>query len=173
MLTHPGVESEKASPTVLPAENVVVETRFGVYEFAPQNTIIMPRGLVGFPDLRLFGLGNLPEPVPAAFMLLQALGEPALSFVVMPSSPAEAPLETRDLEEACAATGFLRDDVLLLFICTVRKKDGSQEIEMSVNLRAPILCNLDAQQARQYILNSDHYPLREPLDRLAKAVNAG
>ncbi len=46
----------------LPLETVVVETRFGTYEFAPDETVIMPHGMIGFADQQLFGLGNLPAP---------------------------------------------------------------------------------------------------------------
>ncbi len=34
---------------------------------------------------------------------------------------------------------------------------------MWANIRAPILFDLEARQARQYVLPSDRYPLRQPL----------
>ncbi len=164
----PNLESAHATesrPLVLPSETVVVETRFGTYEFAPNETIMMPRGLVGFAEQQLFGLGNLPAPMPEDFKLLQSLGEPPMSFIVVPMSSDEAPVESADLDQACAATGFVRDEIHVMFLCTIRPRDDGQGIDMWANIRAPILFDLEARQARQYVLSSDRYPLRQPLDK--------
>ncbi len=152
-------------PVVLPSETVVVETRFGTYEFAPNETVMMPRGLLGFADIQLFGLGNLPAPMPEDFKLLQSLGEPPISFIVVPMTSDEAPIEAADLDQACAATGFVRDQIHVMFLCTIRPRDDGEGIDMWANIRAPILFDLAARQARQYVLPSDRYPLRQPLDK--------
>jgi flagellar assembly factor FliW len=152
-------------PTGLPFETVVVETRFGTYEFAPDETVMMPHGLVGFADQQLFGLGNLPAPMPGDFKLLQSLGEPPISFIVMPISSDEALIETADLDEACAATGLIREGIHVMFLCTIRPKDNGEGIDMWANIRAPILFDIEARQARQYVLPSGRYPLRQPLDK--------
>jgi flagellar assembly factor FliW len=150
---------------VLPSETVVVETRFGTYEFAPGETVMMPHGLVGFAEQQLFGLGNLPAPMPADFKLLQSLGEPPISFIIVPLSSDEAPIESADLDQACTATGFVRDQIHVMFLCTIRPRDDGEGIDMWANIRAPILFDLAARQARQYVLPSDRYPLRQPLDK--------
>jgi flagellar assembly factor FliW len=152
-------------PVALPLETVVVETRFGTYEFAPHETVMMPHGLVGFAEQQLFGLGNLPAPLPEDFKLLQSLGEPPISFIVVPLSSDEAPIEAADLDAACAATGFVRDQIHVMFLCTIRPRDNGEGIEMWANVRAPILFDLKARQARQYVLPNSHYPLRQPLDK--------
>jgi flagellar assembly factor FliW len=152
-------------PIALPSETVVAETRFGTYEFAPGETVMMPNGLVGFADQQLFGLGNLPAPLPEDFKLMQSLGEPPISFIVMPMSSDEAPIEEADLDAACAATGFVRDQIHVMFLCIIRPKDDGAGIDMWANIRAPILFDLEARQARQYVLPSNRYPLRQPLDR--------
>ena len=152
-------------PIALPSETVVVETRFGTYEFAPHETVMMPRGLLGFADHQLFGLGNLPPPLPDDFKLLQSLGEPPISFIVVPMSSDEAPIEAADLEEACAAAGFVRGEVHVMFLCTIQPRDDGAGIDMWANIRAPILFDLAARQARQYVLPDSRYPLRQPLDK--------
>ncbi len=152
-------------PVVLPSETVVVETRFGTYEFAPNETIMMPHGLVGFAEQQLFGLGNLPAPLAEDFKLLQSLGEPPISFIVVPMSSDEAPIEAVDLDQACAATGFVRDEIHVMFLCTIRPRDDGEGIDMWANIRAPILFDLEARQARQYVLPNGRYPLRQPLDK--------
>ena len=149
----------------LPLETVVVETRFGTYEFAPDETVMMPHGLVGFAEQLLFGLGNLPAPLPEDFKLLQSLGEPPISFIVVPMSSDEAPIESADLDAACTATGFVRDQIHVMFLCTIQPKDNGEGIDMWANIRAPILLDLEARQARQYVLSNERYPLRQPLDK--------
>ena len=96
MLFHQeSVPATRDRPIALPSETVIVETRFGTYEFAPQETITMPNGLIGFADQRLFGLGNLPAPVPADFKLrlaeimtekalIASLWTPALVTILTP-----------------------------------------------------------------------------------------
>ncbi len=74
MLNPDGALALRDRPMALPSENVDVETRFGTYEFTPPQTVVMPHGLIGFADQQVFGLANLPAPVPEDFKLLQSLG---------------------------------------------------------------------------------------------------
>jgi flagellar assembly factor FliW len=159
------VPAAEAQTVTLPSESVVVETRFGVYEFTPSETVTMPHGLIGFAEQQLFGLGNLPAPMPEDFKLLQSLGEPPISFIVMPMSSDAAPIEEADLDTACAATGFARDQVHVLFLCTIRPKHDGDGVDMWANIRAPILFDTEGRQARQYVLSNERYPLRQPLEK--------
>ena len=159
------VTAAEAQTVTLPSEAVVVETRFGTYEFTSNETFTMPHGLIGFADQQIFGLGNLPAPMPEDFKLLQSLGEPPISFIVMPMSSDAAPIEAADLDTACTATGFVRDQVHVLFLCTIRPKDDGDGVDMWANIRAPILFDTEGRQARQYVLSSECYPLRQPLEK--------
>ncbi len=165
MLNPDGALALQDRLAALPSETVVVETRFGTYEFAPSETVMMPHGLVGFAEQQMFGLGNLPAPVPEDFKLLQSLCEPPISFVVMPMPSDKAPIEAADLDAACTATGFVRDEIHVMFLCTIKPREDGEGIDMWANIRAPILFDLPARQARQYVLPSDRYPLRQPLDK--------
>ncbi len=164
MLNSDGALALQDRFTALPSETVVVETRFGTYEFTPTQTVVMPRGLIGFADQQVFGLANLPAPVPEAFKRLQSLGETPISFVVMPMSSGEAPIEAADLDQACAATGFVRDEVYVMFLCTIRPKDDGEGIDMWANIRAPILFDPEARRGHQYVLPNGRYSMRQPLD---------
>ena len=165
LLNLESTQAAENQAVVLPSENVIVETRFGTYEFAPNETVMMPHGLVGFAEQQLFGLGNLPAPVPEDFKLLQSLGEPPISFIVVPLSSDEAPIEAADLDQACAATGFVRDQIHVMFLCTIQPRKNGEGIDMWANIRAPILFDLAARRARQYVLPNNRYPLRQPLDK--------
>lgn len=154
-----------AQPIALPSETVVVETRFGTYEFTSDETLMIPHGLVGFPDQRLFGLGNLPPPVPGDFKLLQSLEEVPISFIVLPIANDQLPIDPADIKEACDAAGFDPDGIHVMFLCTICPKTDGQGLDIYANIRAPILADLEVRLARQHVLRNDRYPLRQPLDR--------
>jgi flagellar assembly factor FliW len=165
MLNQENIKKGKGFPITVPTETVSVDTRFGVYEFTPQNTVVMPQGLVGFADHQLFGLANLPEPAPDDFKLLQSLGELPLSFIVMPVTPAQAPIGPADVEEACSAAGVLPETAVFLFVVTIRPKADGVGIEMTTNLRAPIVFDPNTRLARQHVLSNSQYPLRHPIEK--------
>lgn len=162
---------EDGPPAIPLGETVVVETRFGAFEFTADSAIQFPNGLVGFANHRFFGLANLPAPAPEDFKLLQSLNEDAISFIVIPLDAHASPLDGADLDEACEASGVSRDTATLLFIVTIRPKADGEGVEMSVNLRAPIVFDLRARRARQHVLANDRYPLRQPVEELAPRVN--
>ena len=163
----PNLQSVPDSETpavALPTETVVVETRFGTYEFTSGQTLMVPNGLLGFPNQRLFGLGNLPAPVPEDFKLFQSLDDTPLSFIVLPVAKGERPIDEAAIDDACNVVGFDPNEVQVMFLCTISSKSDGTGIDIWANLRAPILADLEARQARQYVLRNDRYPLRQPLD---------
>lgn len=164
MLNPDGALAVKNPPGELPMEAIVVDTKFGTFEFMPEQTIMMPHGLIGFSDSKRFGLGNLPGPALESFKLLQSLDDLLLSFIVMPISSDPSLIAAEDLEGACNAVGFLKDDVQLMCLCTVRPKADGDGIDMWINLMAPVLFDLKAQQAYQHVLPNNRYPLRQSLD---------
>jgi len=165
MLNHENIQKGKGFPIAVPTETVAVETRFGTYEFTPQNTVVMPQGLVGFADQQLFGLANLPEPAPDDFKLLQSLGELPLSFIVMPMAAVDVPIGPADVEEACAVGGVSPEKACFLFVVTIRPTANGNGIDMTANLRAPIVFDPETRLARQHVLANSQYPLRQPIEK--------
>ena len=165
MLNQENIRKGKGFPIKVPTETVAVETKFGLYEFTPENTVVMPQGLVGFSDHQLFGLANLPEPAPEDFKLLQSLGELPISFIVMPLAPDLAPIGPADVEEACTAAGVSLDKACFLFVVTIRPKADGVGIEMTTNLRAPIVFDMETRLARQHVLSNSQYAVRHPIEK--------
>ena len=165
MLNHENIQKGEGYPIAVPTETVAVNTRFGTYEFTPQNTVVMPQGLVGFADQQLFGLANLPEPAPDDFKLLQSLGELPLSFIVMPVAPSEAAIAPADVAEACAAASIPLERACFLFVVTIRPKEDGVGIDMTANLRAPIVMDPETRLARQHVFANSQYPLRQPIEK--------
>ena len=151
-------------PEALAGETVAVETRFGVYEFGPENTVYMPSGMPGFGDFHRFGLGNLPDPGLEQFKILQSLDDSQLSFILTGMPDECTAIAARDLEEACKAAGTDRETAAILLVLTVRQ--AGESVEMTINLRAPIVLDPATRRARQCVLSNADYSVRAPLDVL-------
>jgi flagellar assembly factor FliW len=143
------------------AANTIVETRFGTYEFDPQASFLLPYGLPGFPESRRFGLANLPGEQMQAFKLLQSLEDGSLSFIVTPLDPSAGQIARADFEVACLSAGTTPDQAALLLLVTLRKTADGMDI--TVNLRAPIVLDLDRRIGRQVVLQNTAYAVRHPL----------
>lgn len=150
--------AEMPVPTV---GETVVETRFGVYSFDETNTLEFPVGLLGFHGRQRFGLGNLPQPELVAFKLMQSLDEPSLSFIVTLLDPASGLITQADLEAACRSAGLAFEEATFLLMVTLRQ--GPTGLEMTANLRAPLIVDLKRHLGRQIVMQNPDYPIRHHL----------
>lgn len=150
-----------APPYIEPEELVEIDTRFGRFAYPRANTIEMPHGVLGFARFHEFVLLTLPDPRFGQFRLLQCAIEPALSFLVVPTMIEASGIEAADLEEALGSLGIAPADAVLLLIVTIRKAGGS--VDMTVNLRAPIVLDIRRQLARQHVLSNSRYSIRQRL----------
>ena len=154
----PNTTEDPGSP-----EGISIETRFGAFVFTPANLFLFPKGLVGFSQLRHFGLGNFPDPQLADFNLLQSIDDPELTFIVHPLPFEGGPIASSDVEECYEACNVGLAHGHLLSIVTIQPTgDG---IQLSINLRAPILLDVSRMQGRQFVLSNNDYPVRCPLQR--------
>ena len=144
-------------------EGVSIETRFGCFVFTPANRFTFPQGLIGFSQLREFGLANFPDPQLADFNLLQSIDDPALTFIVHPLPLEGGPVAVADVEECFAACNLSLSHGHLLSMVTIQPTgDG---IQLYINLRAPILLDVSRMRGRQFVLSNNDYPVRCPLQR--------
>ena len=144
-------------------DGITVETRFGCFVFTPANRFHFAQGLVGFSQLRQFGLGNFPDPNLADFNLLQSLDDSSLTFIVHPLPLEGGPIASPDVEECFSVCNLSLSHGHLLSIVTIQPTgDG---IQLSINLRAPILLDVSRMRGRQFVLSNNDYPVRCPLQR--------
>ena len=153
--------SDQQAPQSDADDAVAIETRFGVFEFTTTSKIHMPRGPHGFTEFREFGLANLPEPAPAHFKLLQSLEESQLSFIVTVLDPTSGAVAADDLKDGATSVGIAFDEAIFLLIVTLRA--GEAGTTATVNMRAPIVLDLDRRLARQVVLANNAYPIQQPL----------
>jgi flagellar assembly factor FliW len=129
--------------------------RFGVITVKEDDIITFPEGIVGFFSFKRYCLYEREGDAP--FKWLQSVEEPGLAFVVadprifipdyeVQVTPADlAPLALKDVSGA---------QVLVIVAIDPNDPQGPR-----VNLRAPVVIDMERKTAKQLIL-SDEYPLR-------------
>jgi flagellar assembly factor FliW len=142
-------------------EPTLIETRFGTVEIGPDNVVRVAGGLLGFEGHRDFALVNLPDARLQQFKMLQSLEDPELSFVVVPLGLSTGTIAAADLDEMFESAAIPRDRALVLLIVTVRRVDSA--VEMTANLRAPLVVDTDSRRARQCVLGNGSYSIRHPI----------
>jgi flagellar assembly factor FliW len=143
------------------AGDFTVATRFGPIAGRWEDVIEMPQGPLGFTQHRRFALLTAPNPKLNQFRLMQSLEDADLSFIVMPCPTDGGPILKVDLAEACTAIGITLDDLQLVLIVTVRTV--GDVVELSANLRAPVLVDTRRHIARQIVLANPTYPVRQAI----------
>jgi flagellar assembly factor FliW len=134
-----------------------IETAFGSFEVEARQVLAFPSGIPGFEGCHEWVLLSSPELAPLS--LLQSVGGPAASFLVMDPRRAMAQYPCV-LSQADALRLGAADDHLLLWLAIVSfEPDGSA----CVNLRAPIVINPERMLGYQVMPHNSLYPLRQPL----------
>ncbi len=159
-----GPKPETAAAEGSAAEPIIVDTRFGRLEFDSSQAISMPRGMMGFPENKVFALTSLPDPRVQNFMLLQSLTDSGLSFLTLPLSLESGILEFRDIEAARLDLGIASENFAAIVIVSIRNVGGNAQT--SVNLRAPVFLDARHRTGWQYVLPNGAYDVRHVLTSL-------
>ena len=137
---------------------VIHTSRFGVVAITADDVIHFPEGLLGFNELRRFVL--LDDPSDEIFAWLQSCEQASIAFPLLEPelfttsySPqlAKHDLENLKLKEQKGSRSFC--------IITI-PQDPTQ---MTANLKAPIIINVDLRLARQCVLQDNSLAIREPI----------
>ncbi|MFT5488071.1 MAG: flagellar assembly factor FliW [Paracoccaceae bacterium] len=164
MTTAAMPEAQDLNPPVAPAPDAsndqlrVIETRFGPMEFAANQTITMPRGVLGFAEHKEFGIAYLPNKFMDQLMLLQSFNDSNTSFLVLPVELRSGIIEEADLVAACDAMNVDAENAAIVVIVTIRDVGGQPHI--TTNLRAPIILDSDTRNGWQYVLPNGKYSVR-------------
>ena len=153
-----------------PSETIVVNTRFGRLEFDPAQSISLPRGMMGFPDNKVYALTGVPDPKVQNFMLLQSLTDESLSFLTLPMSMENGPIADKDLEAARQDLGIESEDFAAIVIVSIRNVGG--QAQTSVNLRAPVFLDAGHRTGWQYVMPNGAYQVRHVLSSLVLGLRA-
>ena len=156
------------APTSTPPPTIA--TRFGELPYDPAETVDMPRGMPGFSEHRKFAFALLPDPNQAAFRVMQSLTDPGVSFLIAPVNASLGLFGADDLAEACAAAGTQLADLAIALVVTVRRQ--AEAIEISANVRAPVLIDTRTRRAVQYVLSNGALSVRHTISTVQIAEPA-
>jgi flagellar assembly factor FliW len=159
--------TDRASAGPEPEERITIETRFGALDFGPENRLMLPVGLLGFSDCRHFGLAQLPQAELAQYRLLQSLDDHSLGFIVTTLKLDEGIVAREDLEDAALSVGIPVESAAFLLIVTVRPTPEGSSV--TVNLRAPVVVDINRAVARQVVMANSSYPIQQPIQLLRQA----
>ncbi len=140
---------------------------FGQIEIADDQIICMSKGMIGFPDLNNFALIFDEEKGRKAtsIMWLQSMDDPDIAFPVMDPIAIMEDYAPNVNDEIIAPLGELNaDNTYILVTVTVPRKVE----DFSVNLKAPIVVNMDNRKAVQLIVEDD-YPVKYKVYDVLKA----
>ena len=121
-------------------------------------------GLLGFAEYRHFGLAEMPQPELADFRLLQSLQDEKLSFIVTPIKIDSGEVAREDLEDAALSVGIPVDSAAFVLIVTIRPMPEGSNV--TVNLRAPVVIDVNRAIARQVVMANSSYPIQQPIQLL-------
>lgn len=136
-----------------------IDTKYlGQINIDPLKTIKFPSGIPGFQKELEFVLLDLPGN--SIFQTLQSLKTPELAFIVVNPYHFYKDYEFR-LEKNLLETLQINDeqDVTVLVIVTLKRPFHSS----TVNLKAPLIVNSNLNIGKQYVLNSDDFPIKAPI----------
>lgn len=146
---------------------MTIKTRLcGEIEVNEDKVINMVAGLIGFETLKKFILINdNEEGDKKGVMWLQSIEEGDLALPMMDPSivkPAYAPSIPEEILKGLG--DFDKDEYLVLVALTVPKKVE----DMSVNLKAPIIIDVDSLTACQVIIDDEDCPVKFPIYDILK-----
>lgn len=135
-------------------------TRFGEINIKKDSIISFPNGILGFPDRKKYVvLDHDSDDTP--FKWLQCVDDPNLAFIIMdPSILIEEYRVEIDTEIMKELSEVKDEDIFLLAIVKI---PHNSPMDMTANLKAPIVVNYQKKEAYQVVLMNDNYSLSHPI----------
>jgi len=137
---------------------VPVKSRFGQFMFDLDRAVALPDGLLGFPAARSFALVPLESDRLRPFQLMQVIEDEKLSFLVLAFDRDNPLIRAPDADAAARACGIDNHEFGVILIANLRRSPSGPKL--SLNLRAPVMLDLNTRRAWQHILADEQYPIR-------------
>ena len=138
---------------------------FGEIDIEQEKIIVLPDGIVGFPDMKNFTLLFDEEKKDnVTIMWFQSMDEPQFAMPVMLPQVVKEDYNPTINDSLLEPLGDLNpDNTYVLVTVTV----PPQIEKMTVNLKAPIIINTDTKKAAQLIVEDD-VPVKFPIYEILK-----
>ncbi len=152
-----GKKAQKGSDTI----DLSTE-KFGKISIEKDNIIIFVNGIFGFEELRQFVIINIEECRP--FEWLISIENPVVAFPVINPIPLFTDYNPLKLQSAVDLAPLkIKDEKNVEAFCIVTLGDKPENA--TLNLKGPILINMENRRGKQFILADDRYGLSHPLIR--------
>lgn len=130
-------------------------TRFGKVSVKEADVVELPQGLIGFPELKRYVLLDHDKESP--FKWFQSLDDGAIAFVLINPLLFKPDYEVEVTESEVSGLALVNEeDAVISVIVTM----PSNPQNMTANLKAPLIFNLQNRKGRQIILNDSQYTTR-------------
>ncbi|MBI4734439.1 MAG: flagellar assembly protein FliW [Rubrobacteridae bacterium] len=135
-------------------------TRFGLVEFDVNKVINFVDDIPGFYDLRRFIM--IPHGDNSPLSWLQSIDQPELAFAVIDPwllfedykpDLSESELASLEIDETT------NGELIVLTVLTIPENPQ----DMTANLKAPIIINAKQNKAKQIVLSTDEYLIKQPI----------
>lgn len=149
-----------------------INTRiFGEVEISEDKIITFENGIIGFPDMKRFAL--IHDEVAgqgAGIRYMQSLDEAGFAMPVMDPLIVKPDYDPEVDDELLASVGNVAEDSLLVLVTVSVPGDLTR---MSVNLKGPLVINVETHKACQVIVDSSDYPVKFPIYDILQGGKAG
>lgn len=144
---------------------------FGEVEIDQSKIIEFVNGIVGFPELTEFALiSNNEENGDSPIKWLQSMQDGEVALPVMDPLLILPDYNPQVEDEWLKSLGELSAENLLVLVTVTVPKDITG---MSVNLKGPIIIQVDQKKACQVIVDGEEYALKYPIYELLKSRKEG
>lgn len=129
----------------------------GKITYDEDEIINFEKSIPGFNDIKRFILKEIEG---SSFKLLQSIDDVTVGFVVISPFQVEENYEI-NLSEEVIKTLEIKEatDVLLYSLVTLNSKVE----KITVNLKAPVVINVNNKKAEQFIIDKEKYKIKHPL----------
>ena len=151
-----------------------VETKwFGTIEVGEEQILTFEKGIIGFEDWKKYTLIYDAEKgvEESSIFWLQAIDEPTLALPIMDPQLVYQGYDPIVEDAIINTLGDNIADATLLVVCTVTVPEKLEN--MTVNLKAPVIINMDTNRGVQLIADNDDYQVRYPIYDILNAEKDG
>ena len=140
---------------------------FGKIDVKDEKVIEFPQGILGFEELKRFTLvfdSEKSEATGLNFMV--SLDDPAFMMPVVTAVAVKPDYSPKISAEVEKAIGPLTEENVLVLVTMTIPSDITQ---MTVNLNAPIIINIDTNKAVQSMVENEGYDIKYPIYEFLKS----
>lgn len=138
----------------------VQSARFGLMDISETDIISFQKGILGFPESKKYvWIHNIEPDLPIEG--LQSTSDEHISFMMVDPFLFAPEYEIDLSEDTKELLGIVRKEQVLVRVILTSRPDN----HTTINLKAPLIMNMDNNQAAQVILDGTQYQLQYPIGR--------